>query len=107
MHEIIKTWTTPIPPPKGVLRRIDNDIAYYPSTGLIIWLNPQSTKLKSGDIAGSFHNGYIRIKITYKGKYYGILAHHIAYYKIGVCGLLGKWIINAVINQTTVGVNYV
>jgi HNH endonuclease/AP2 domain len=81
-------YHTPIPPPKDIIRRIDNDVEYYPSTGLIIWINPQSSKLKPGDIAGNIKaDGYISIGFKSKsGGVYKILAHHIAYYK-----MRGKW----------------
>jgi HNH endonuclease/AP2 domain len=77
-------WTTPVPPPKGVLHRIDNDLEYYPSTGDIVWVNPGGHRvIKSGDIAGTLmKSGYILIRLRVNSKVYSIYAHHIAYYKM-------------------------
>jgi hypothetical protein len=72
----------PIPPPKSILRRIDNDLDYNPKTGIITWINPRSSKIKPGDIAGTINNGYIHIGFSLgNGKSIKIAAHHIAWYK--------------------------
>jgi hypothetical protein len=79
-------WSTPIPPPKGVLRRLDNDMEYYSLSGNIIWINPIK-HIKSGSVAGCLtKSGYIVIGLRYNGKLYKLYAHHIAYYK-----MRGRW----------------
>lgn len=64
-------------------------LRYNPDTGLFIWLNPLSTNVKTGHIAGSKDScGYIQIKI--KNKKYS--AHRLAW--LYVYGSLPKEMID-------------
>lgn len=59
------------------LDTVKNYISYCPDTGIFIWLKTYSNA-KKGQVAGSLHGGYIRIK--FKGKNY--LAHRLAWWWI-------------------------
>jgi len=76
----------PKPPPKWVMLRIDNDIAYYPLSGNCIWIASNSTRIKIGQIAGTIQKGYIVIHFKDGDKNHSVFAYHIASYK-----MRGKW----------------
>lgn len=84
---------------RGILtaERLREILHYDPDTGQFTWLNPGSSRLKTGDAAGTLSRGYLTIGVTRKARF---PAHHLAWLY-----MTGEWPADEVDHRDTDGTN--